>query len=700
MRFEFPGLLLWSLAATIPILLHVLWRRTPQRIPWAASPLVRVAKNSALTKRWSLRQKWLLLLRCAILVALAVALANPRCQSGFTPAQLPAATQTDTWILVFDTSASMAYRDFGTPRITRAWNHARSLIPADRSASLVNVLQMDHHSRLLWQGNGTEFSALDTLPKLTTTHRVARVAPAVALAKRLKQAVGTATGNPPCKVVFYTDLGPATWDSTALRTLQDEWFALKQQAIVRIVNVAAQELVSNVRLNTIEVFPPHLVAGDQATISVEVENNSKEQTRRRVDFLVDGRLRHRKDLLLGENEIQRVTFREILDSPGDIAIRCSLDHDALLSDNERFAVLRVHAPAEVLCVGQARPVATALAPLAERNRFRVTTSQRIVGHSFSPFDCIVLGNVPAFSPDVSRQLKTYLEEGGSLIVFIGSSIDSERFNSATRGTELGLWPAKIIATGSRAPDLLLDPLDYAHPLLKTFRDHPRSGLLDAPIFRYARLSPAPSIANVALGLANSDPLVITSDLGNGRVILIATAADAQSQDHTTTPATPWSLWSTWPSFPPFIHQCVTYAVARRDRPTAFVIGDPAFEGTGDSRLRAASAGHVPPAERPGMPLQATTIEEALVPGIYDLSEGAAPPRRAAVNQDPVESDLDSIHSQQTVGWITDDLLSLTEAWPSEPRSTDVVPTGSAFRTWLALGLLALVMEPVLTRTLS
>ena len=76
MTFLNPILLLGSLAVAIPILIHLLNKRKVQHITWAAMRFLResIEQNQ---RRLRIEDLLLLVMRCALLALLAVALARP-----------------------------------------------------------------------------------------------------------------------------------------------------------------------------------------------------------------------------------------------------------------------------------------------------------------------------------------------------------------------------------------------------------------------------------------------------------------------------------------------------------------------------------------------------------------------------------------------------------------------------------------------
>ena len=103
LSFGSASMLWWSLAAVIPFVLH-LWNRKPKQVvPFAATRFL-VAATKRQSKRIKFQQWILLLTRVAILLLLALALAEPRW--GRSGTSLPIAAVTHH-VLIVDDSYSM-----------------------------------------------------------------------------------------------------------------------------------------------------------------------------------------------------------------------------------------------------------------------------------------------------------------------------------------------------------------------------------------------------------------------------------------------------------------------------------------------------------------------------------------------------------------------------------------------------------------
>lgn len=107
MSFLHAGLLGLAALFTVPLIIHIINRRRYRRVQWAAMEFLLDAYKQN-RRRLRLESLLLLILRCAIPIILAVAIARPRLTQGF--AFDPLQQQGPHHVFVLDRSYSMAYR--------------------------------------------------------------------------------------------------------------------------------------------------------------------------------------------------------------------------------------------------------------------------------------------------------------------------------------------------------------------------------------------------------------------------------------------------------------------------------------------------------------------------------------------------------------------------------------------------------------
>jgi hypothetical protein len=155
--FLAPWGLLLAAAAAVPLLLHLLRRRTGTRVEFPALRyLLRAQKEHAREVR--LRNLLLMAIRIAIVLALALALARPL---GWLPLGAHAPTAV---VLLVDNSLSSSAAGRDGPPLTRLVEGARALVDASRTADRLWVVGMD--GEVVTGSPGDVRAALDAMRAL------------------------------------------------------------------------------------------------------------------------------------------------------------------------------------------------------------------------------------------------------------------------------------------------------------------------------------------------------------------------------------------------------------------------------------------------------------------------------------------------------------------------------------------------------
>src|SRR5438067_1504631 len=130
-----PAMLGWLAAISVPVLIHLLTRRTRRRMPL---PTVRFLQRSLARRsrlfRW--RQLILLLLRIAALSALVLAFARPSLDSPLSP---PGGERV-AMVVLLDASASMGYSAGGITTLAKAKGEALRALEALRAGDKANLV--------------------------------------------------------------------------------------------------------------------------------------------------------------------------------------------------------------------------------------------------------------------------------------------------------------------------------------------------------------------------------------------------------------------------------------------------------------------------------------------------------------------------------------------------------------------------------
>jgi len=427
-----------------------------------------------------------------------------------------------------------------------------------------------------------------------------------------------------------------------------------------------------------------------------------------VDLLVDGRRVKQARVDLAPGGRAAVAFSCRLDSPGEHDLAVRAEGDRLDVDNIRRLAVPVKPEVAVLCI-DGRPsghpfgsatdyLVRALAPGAgtpqgDFVRAEVVPESALAEVELRRYDCVFLADVAQFTSAEAGLLENYLRGGGGLVFFLGERVLAGQYNrrlAAGQDPRNWLLPARLgpVVADTRPG---LDPLEYRHPIVRAFRGHQQAGLLTAPVDRYFRLlEPDESSAKTALALAGGDPLIVEHRVHRGRVVLVATSADAS-----------WTALPLMPSYVPLVQELLNYAAGNRLQQRSRLVG----QCIGASLPASAAPGRLT-VQTPRGSRQAVTLQpeqegaswsfcQTDLSGIYTAAvEGQeAEPARFAVNVDPLESDLAKLSAEALRhGLLAGVPLTYSTRWQARAgRAGATVARPSRLAKNLLYALLALLL---------
>lgn len=735
--------LLWGLAAAgAPILIHLLSRRKPREMTWAAMRFLieAVRKNS---RRLQMEQWLLLALRTLILILVTLALARPTFETlgTFFQADLPAHR-----ILVLDASLSMGASGSDEGDTTSAW---------ERTKQVARKI-VDEPS----QGDAWQLVRLSSIPPQTVIKAPAYQAAAVAAeidalvlpagpadaARGLAQVIELLKSVPalPRKEVYIvSDFQTATWSPAEA----DEAARLREQ--MRLLGEAAQVVLidlgtanrANVAVTGLALVDPMAVVGRAARARVSVRNyGSSEVTNYPVELLVDGRPAEVKRVRIAPGEEWSDVLTAEFATGGEHRLSARIPDDELLLDNERFLAVAVKDRLRVLLVsgrngteplsGATDFLALALDPRRAGPGSVAGAAPSVLGGTepagtglviepvvisegefsgtdLSRFQAIFLCDVRTFTPREVRQVENFVRGGGGVIWSVGGNVAVDDYNQLLWREGQGLLPAKLGARVGKSPPEAGEATydfrvpDYSHPLVNAFEGNPDAGLETTRTFAYLKAergqgAGSGSTGQVAIEFDSGDPAVIEHRVGAGRVILVTTTLDSE-----------WSSWPLWPSYVPMMQELALYAVTGRGTTQSVLVGAPLDQTVRTNGLDLqVSIVRPDGSQRPASvtvegPLATYRYDETDLAGMYEarFTGVELAPELHAVNVDTRESDLAKLDEAGIVGELAAGVpVTYQTEWTgrAKPTGGPVVERAGGLTRWLlALVAYLLLVEQVM-----
>jgi hypothetical protein len=757
--FESWPMLYWLAAAAAPWLIHLLSRRKHRETAWAAMTFLLAAAKRR-TRRIRIEQWLLLLVRTLVVATLVMAVAEPYLEHALPVFGPNGSTHR---VLVIDSSYSMGYKAADRTRFEQAKQWASRIIEKCSPGDAFTLVQMASPPRVIVATPGLEAGPVQQeIQNLELLHTGADLA---ATLGEVRKVLDTAHRDSPRltrhEVYFFTDLQRGTW-LPAMNEAKRVAFRSRTADLARLARIQVIDLGQpgddNLAVTSLDLREPVVVAGQSVNLEAGVRDfGHVARQRQTVELLVDGSPAGKQyvDIPAGGSAVARFSAR--FESAGDHAVEVRLVGDALKPvdvrspadalevDNHRYLVVNVRQAIRVLCV-DGRPsgdprkasVLELVAALSSQRDpksrplvdVRVATESAVLERDLGQYDCVMLSDVAQFTGSEARVMDNYLAHGGSLVFFLGDRVKADNYNhvlavQAPEGSR-PILPARLIAV-AKNPGGRLDPLNYRHPIVASFRNQERTQMLESIIYQYFKVeltdedrderrqfaaggakrpSPARSgtgtgktvggaRAEVALALSNGDPLIVAQSARRGRVVLVTTSAD-----------TTWGLFQVWGyNYTPLVKQILAWCIAGQSQPGNVEVGD-ALE----SAFPAISTPLNVSVERPGGQRRAVPLElegdysswrydDTWTSGIYTARLDSPQPRKQlfAVNVLTAESDLSTISRDELQNDVWPDLpIGYETSWRGDGPPV-VLPSGSPAP--LHVGMLWAVVALLLLETI-
>lgn len=422
---------------------------------------------------------------------------------------------------------------------------------------------------------------------------------------------------------------------------------------------------ANLAVTGVAVREKTVVAGVPARFEVTVANFGRtDATDVEVTFTAGAAvpLRARLDAVPAGGEAA-VPFTFTFGETGSARVQAEIGPDAVPRDNVRFAAPDVKPGVPILLVdgepsseyGETETfyLHRALDPPGEvpsGNDVQVVSENRFEETPLHPFQVVVLANVYRLTADRAAALAEWVRDGGGLVVFLGDQVDAMVYNEqlARAAGLLGLTLTGIRGDPAEHRWVHLVPRAANHPVLRVFEGTQNPFLARVKFFQWWGVAVAEK--DVAAGRtrvlatfsdADESPAVVETRLGRGRVLAVATTADAE-----------WTNWCADPSYLVTVLE-MTRHVARPGGQTASVaVGSPIRTDLDPSRY-AIEARVQGPDGADAVAVQAVATDEparmrltytdTARRGFYRMRlathDGAEETRLFAANIDPTEGDL-------------------------------------------------------------
>lgn len=618
MVFLIPSFL-WGLTAlAIPIIIHLVELRRPQRVVFTNVAFLREVKQVTARSR-RLKRLLILLARCLALAALVLAFAQP-----FRPAKNAGAPPPTDVRLYVDNSLSM--QNVSRTAAVALLDEARSQV-----RQLTTVFGGSTRYRLLdnaFRGGLTGVPApslLDGVARLTYSPR--RVAGEEALTRLL----APDDAGPGTRVFLYSDFQRNAFSPKALLTAAGD-------ADIYLLPLTAQS-TRNVFVDTVELTDEFVRAAESNRLRVRLANAGAEKaTAVAVKVFIGAQQvsSFSVDLNPGERKATEVDFR--VSGAGVQRGRVEVADVPVTFDNTYYFTLRVAPPIRIFGLSPSVSTETAAqkAFAAEPGFAYTPADERGLNYqTAAAADLLLVQELPALSAGLTENVRKFAQGGGSVLLIPAVGADRKSYETFFR--DLGLASVRFLpdAPGGVGAQLPVAPPAESDPFFR--------GVFTAPVANLTAPKAAPTLTwsrsgRDVLRLRAGGPFLSAFGVGRGTVWVLAAPLASVASDFAANAL-----------FVPTLYRLAQQSY-RAPQPLAYGLGRQRLSlpiAAQDARKDVFRLVHEGPDSAAFIPEQTirdgrllfTAPADMAQPGFYALRKPGQPTTVLAFNPDKRESDL-------------------------------------------------------------
>ena len=606
MGFLAPWFLAGVAAVAVPLYLHLLRRHTTRPQPFGSLMFFEQRTQSSIRHR-RLRYWLLLTLRVALLLLLVLAFANP-----FITKHVASAANSKLMLVVIDHSFSMR----AGSRLADAKREAESLLDSRPPSERAQVMALGSQLETLTQPTQDPValrSAIESVGPSDTRGSFGELAHGLhSLAE---------TAHVPIELHLFSDMQK----SNMAANFED--MVLPANVTLELHAVATTP-TPNWAVESVNA-PGQVWDPQKARVQAVIAGYNTPAAKRTVSLVVNGKTIDTRSLNVAANGRATVEFLSLPVPYGFSKCEVRIDSvDSLPADDASlFAVERTD-PQHVLFLHEATDSRSGLyfgdaLSAATESAFNMESMVSTQADNVTPskYAFVVLSDAASLSSAAENNLVNYVRNGGSVLVTAGTAM-GRRAHVPVFGAH-GVQPRYYSSENDRF--LTVGDTDPSYALVE------KADRWAGVRFYYAA-NVDESGARVVARLTDHTPILLEKDIGEGRVLLLASGLDNVTND-----------FPLHPDFVPFVEQTAFYLSGIQRRSGSQLVDS--FMELRTSKEQAVSVEVVDPAgKRPLSLKEAATAQtyQLTQAGFYQLRLANGLQDVVGVNPDRRESDLSVI----------------------------------------------------------
>jgi hypothetical protein len=498
MHFLYPGFLFAFAALAIPVIVHLFNFRRYQKVYFSNVQFLKELQEQQASRR-NLKERLILAARLLALAFLVLAFAKP-----FIPANQATTVGKQQVVSVFvDNSYSMQTLSKEGSLLDEAKHHAKDIAATYSINDRFQLLTQDFegkHQRLL---SRDEFNDAVDAVKISPQSR--------SLQQIINRQQSLISAQPGGGSVFILSDYQANMGRQQLLTA-DSTIALN------FVQLKANKL-ANVTVDSVWLLSAVHRPDENEKLVVRLHNYADEKAERiPLKLTINGAQKALGSFSLAPRAVQQDTLAFSGLKAGWQRGELQLQDNPVTFDNQFNFTFDVKDKMPVLLIngGSANPYLKAV--FATDQFFNISNAQdgNVDYAGLSKFPLIVLSDIKTISAGLAQQLKTYVDKGGSLVVFQSVDEDLKSYQALLQPMNAA-YPEKVITEAIKVADINVRSGVFKN-VFEQLPDHP-----DLPVVKkyYQLNSSSHGISESLMNLTGGLPFISSYKNGQGKVYVSA-----------------------------------------------------------------------------------------------------------------------------------------------------------------------------------
>jgi uncharacterized membrane protein len=553
MTFLNPAVLFGLLAASIPIIIHLLNLRKLKKIEFSTLQFLKELQKNKIRKI-KIKQWLLLALRVLIILAIVTAFARPTIVSVSIGGTTSAAKTTA--VIILDDTFSMSVVDQNGSYLNQAKEALKDLLKQFEEGDEFALVLVSHQpEEIEMTSDRSKFE--QTIDATAISHSSGKLNNAIIKAAQL---IGYAK-NFNKEIYLFTDF------QKGRLALENEITDLKEQLGEQVrlysFNYSGKEIfnfgIDDLKINT-QIFEKDKPVKFETTVknySERVKDNLV------VSLFINGERLAQQSINLNPGESKTASLEASAKNFGYSEALVEIEEDDILQDNDRYSSFFIPEKISVLILADnlndAKLIEAALKSVSESGYFDITIkkTEQISGLQINNFQVMIL--LSSNFGNAQVKLNQFLSSGKGIIIFPSADGNSDFNNSLN---SIGISSSGRLIKTEKGQAIRFSETDFNHPLFENiFMDEKKKQIESPEIYSYYKINPGGK-GNSIIRLEDESSFLSEYSIGEGKILLFGSS-----------PVFSWSDFPIKGIFAPLITKSVMYLSAYNKSEANYFAGE-------------------------------------------------------------------------------------------------------------------------------